>query len=353
MELAIKCMSTDRFLGWVGSIVELAGFELVLDGLQPKSTPCDSSVSGSFINEIDNFITGGSFAAWWLIAVVSLAIATLFVMVIVGFAQGREIIFWPPKIGARPNGSSRDSGQDFGVLNLSQPNSKPQIRSKSSVISNEHPLKTENSKLKSLLTHIYHLHRNSYVLKHWKKTYIINSQGDLTTIEKMSIAPLEPGNKIYFWHVGLGVYHDTGTEVSVTKLKAVNSKDNHQLEIAELDRDRKKIEYAVILDPPATATNAMEIEIESFRPNIFKPLLSTLEDKGGFRVEASELTDVEVKFVAPKEIKLVSFSISPHVGNHSVCQEDGQSCIKWKAENLQQSLYTYVIRAERDSGRAS
>ncbi len=206
----------------------------------------------------------------------------------------------------------------------------------------------EKEDLKRILYYICNLHKNDHILNHWEKIYIIDAKGGLKEKERMSIAPIPNLDKLFFYTIKRGVFPCTVPRVLVKSIKATNTKNNNELEIVEICRDTRTIEYVIVLDPPATAQKPVEFEIESYRPDIFKPLIDKLNDNGGFRVKASSLSNAKVKIIAPRSLEITSFSISPMVGNYQITDdEDGRSSITWEAPRLEQGLYSYVIQAKK------
>ena len=206
----------------------------------------------------------------------------------------------------------------------------------------------EKKALKRTLYYICNLHRNDHILNYWEKIYIIDAKGGLKEKERISIAPIPDLDQLFFKMIKRGAYPNSVPRVVVKNIEAINTKNNNELEIVEISRDTKTIEYVIILDPPATAQNPVEFKIESYRPDIFKPLIDKLNDHGGFEIPASSLSNAKVKFIAPQSLEFTSFSIHPMVGNHQITDDvDGRSSLTWEAPSLHQGSYSYVIQAKK------
>lgn len=57
-------------------------------------------------------------AVWpWIVGMAGLAFLAIFTLVCVAFRQGREIVFWPPRIGPRANGVGADAAGPVTDIN--------------------------------------------------------------------------------------------------------------------------------------------------------------------------------------------------------------------------------------------
>lgn len=197
---------------------------------------------------------------------------------------------------------------------------------------------------RSLLVYICDLHQTRYGLEYWRITYLVDDEGGVHTKEEMAIIPREQG-KVHFRRAVLGVMSNVAGDLAITGLRAVSKLTNQDLEIIEIRRDTKSLTYAVVLDPPATHEKPAELVIESYRPGVFEPLVSTMRDRGCLRVSAAEDAEVEMQIVAPARLEFVSFSMSPDMGGYEIDSVANRSRIRWYARNLATRIFAYTVQA--------
>lgn len=297
-----------------------------------------------------NWLSSNPPATMTLIVSFGVLVTLIILIYLVAFFRGQDISFWPPRIGAAtkdqpPLADNRE--QDTPPA--SQPKSIFQIFSKNRFKQAEkQKVIDEVYRLKSLLVYIYNLHKTRYKLNYWRITYTIDTQGGVHTKEEMAIAPIE--GKVYFRQIKLGFTQAAiNQNLVIQNLRAINRKSNQRLEIIEISSSPIQKEYAIVLDPPATSDKPVEIIVESYRPEIFSPLITGLTGQGKLQVAGVDSSKLEVKFIAPPEIKLLSFSMSPDIGSYSIEETGNFSSLVWQGVNLPPGAYSYVIQAGKRS----
>ena len=130
-------------------------------------------------------------------------------------------------------------------------------------------------------------------------------------------------------------------------IKAVNLKTNQILQTIELNKSSSVAEYAIILDPPATAGNVTEIKVETRREDVFLPLIENLVDYGKLRFAGLDAGIVELTITAPPEIEFTFFSFSPGIGETQIQKLANLSVIKWRGEKIPDGAYSYTIQARK------
>lgn len=210
------------------------------------------------------------------------------------------------------------------------------------VIITQNERQAEIARLGDLVNHIVDIHRIPYHLNYYKITYSISSDGSVHTLEELGINP--EWGAVYFRNAHYGLHPMTEGESDIGSLVARNKGSDDHLEIVELSRGKRRLEYLVVLDPPALPDNPSEIEIECVRTGVFVPLVTNLKHRGRIQI-LRESKHATVEFIAPRELELTGFSGTDEQGIYAITRRGDRSAAVWSASDLTGGSYGFFLEA--------
>lgn len=227
----------------------------------------------------------------------------------------------------------------FSMLVISWKN-KQDLRDDFDNLTNDH------EEQNSLFMYLVGLHKVQFRYGYMNFTYTIASDGSVHTLQEMEVVPL--AGTVYFRRGYLGMSPFTKGEMAISELKARNKINNRYLRIIELGRSKRKFEYAVILDPPASPSTPAEIEIESRRSGVFTSFVNNLRQEDDIYLGA-DTSSLSVKLLAPHNLEFTSFEVTPDIGSRKKEKLGDRSSIEWSGTNVPHGKYKYSIHAKKVS----
>lgn len=173
-----------------------------------------------------------------------------------------------------------------------------------------------------------------------KVVHRIDGKGNGSLYEEFTIVPGQ--NEVFFYVIGpITFIEDPEGEAEVT-VTANNLSDDTPLTVIEIDRSNKHVQFAIMIDPPSSATNPRRIAINCTRKLIWEGLLQNNADDGAFRLIYPSDT-YQIELLAPPGKTWKAFQRTPEVG--SVSMEPSSDCtrIVWTIASPAGIRYSYKV----------